>query len=75
MNIEYTAQIWKEGDQYIAHTMPLDVAPTPKRARNALDEATRLFIETASEMGTLETVLQECGYNCQDGLWKQQLRR
>ena len=65
MNIEYTAQIWKEGDQYIAHAIPLDVAssgPTPERARNALDEATRLFIETASEMGTLEMILQECGY-------------
>ena len=25
MNIEYTVQIWQEGDQFIAHAMPLDV--------------------------------------------------
>ena len=25
MNIEYTAHIWREGDQFIAHAIPLDV--------------------------------------------------
>lgn len=23
--IEYTVQVWEEGDQFIAHAMPLDV--------------------------------------------------
>jgi predicted RNase H-like HicB family nuclease len=72
MNLEYTAQIWKEGDQFIAHAMPLDVmssGPTVEAAREALDEAVDLFLETAAEVGTLEEVLQECGFNLQEGRW------
>ena len=65
MSIDYTVQIWREGRQYIAHAMPLDVVssgPTPDQARAALDEAVRLFLETAEEKGTLEQVLEESGY-------------
>lgn len=60
MNIEYTVQIWKEGKQFIAHAMPLDVmssGQTTDEAGKALDEAVHLFLATAAEMGTLEEVL------------------
>ena len=56
MKIDYTVQIWREGKQYIAHAMPLDVASagkTPEAARQALDEAVRLFLATAAEHGTI----------------------
>ena len=69
MNIEYTVQIWKEGNQYIAHAMPLDVmssGKTPEEAKNALKEAIDLFIATAKEMGTLNDILEECGYRRKD---------
>jgi predicted RNase H-like HicB family nuclease len=72
MNIEYSAQIWKEGNQYIAHAMPLDVmsaGPSPEEARNALDEAVHLFLVTAADMGTLEDVLQESGYELRQEGW------
>ena len=49
----YDPCIWKEGDQFIAHAMPLDVAssgPTPETARQAVDEAVRLFLATAAEL-------------------------
>jgi predicted RNase H-like HicB family nuclease len=62
MQIEFTVQTWLEGDQFIAHAMPLDVAsagPTPATARAALDEAVRLFLRTAEEQGTLTEVLEE----------------
>jgi len=65
MRIEFTAQIWQEGSQFIAHAMPLDVAsagPTAGEARQALDEAVDLFLRTAAEHGTLEQVLEESGY-------------
>ena len=65
MNIEYTVQIWKEGNQYIAHAMPLDVMSsgiTPEEAKRAVKEAVDLFIATAKEMGTLNDILEECGY-------------
>jgi len=72
VNVDYTVQIWKEGHQYVAHAMPLDVmstGPTPDAARKALDEAVHLFLMTAVDMGTLDDLLQEAGYELQDGNW------
>lgn len=65
MKLSYTVQLWQEGDQFVAHAMPLDVASsgsTPAKARKALKEAVTLFLETAKEEGTLEQVLEETGY-------------
>ena len=65
MQIDFTVHIWKEGTQFIAHAMPLDIAssaPTPEAARHALDEAVKLFIDTAAEHGSLVDVLEEAGY-------------
>jgi hypothetical protein len=72
LNIEYSAQIWKQGNQYIAHEMPLDVmsaGPSPREARKALDEAVHLFLVTAAGMGTLEEIFQESGYEFRQGGW------
>lgn len=72
MMIETTVQIWREGDQYIAHAMPIDVmssGPTEQSARAALDEALRLFLQTAADAGTLDDVLEECGYARKNGTW------
>jgi predicted RNase H-like HicB family nuclease len=69
MGIDYTVQIWREGGQFIAHAMPLDVAssgPTPQAARLALKEAVDLFLKAAEQHGTLTDVLEEAGY-VQDG--------
>ena len=66
MKLDYTVQVWQEGGQFIAHAMPLDLAsagPTPEAARQAVDEAVRLFLVTAAEHGTLAEVLEEAGYH------------
>jgi predicted RNase H-like HicB family nuclease len=73
MNIDYTVQIWREGEQFVAHAMPLDVmsaGATPEDARHALDEAVGLFLKTASDMGTFEQVLEEVGYVFQGDSWE-----
>ncbi|MEW6238900.1 MAG: hypothetical protein AB1656_26245 [Candidatus Omnitrophota bacterium] len=70
--IEFTMQIWREGVQFIAHAMPLDVmssGKTPEDAKKALDEAVSLFLRTAEEMGTLTDVLLESGYKWENGQW------
>ena len=57
---EHTVQIWKEGEQFVAHALPLDVmssGPTVDDARKALDDAVRVFLLTAQDMGTVEEVL------------------
>ena len=72
MNIEYTVQIWSEGDQFVAHAMPLDVmscGQTPEEARAALDEAVRLFLTTAADQGSLGEILYEAGYELRGGQW------
>ncbi len=64
-------QIWQEGDQFVAHAMPLDVmsaGETVEDARSALVEAVDLFLTTATEMGTLSEVLEESGYEFQQDL-------
>ena len=72
IGIEYPVQVWKEGNQYIAHAMPLDVMsarPSAEEARKALDEAVHLFLITAVDMGALEDVLQESGYELRQAGW------
>ena len=72
MHIEYTVHIWKEGNQFVAHAMPLDVMSsgrTPDEARAALDEAVRLFLATAADQGSLKDILHEAGYEERDGGW------
>ncbi len=72
--MEYNAEIWKEGTQYVAHATPLDVASsgeTPEAARQALDEAVRLFLRSAADHGTLEEVLEGAGYErAAGGCWQ-----
>ena len=73
MKLDYTVQVWKEGKQFIAHAMPIDVAssgPTPEAARQAVDEAVRLFLATAADHGTLEEVLQDAGYQRVRRAWQ-----
>ena len=73
MRIDYTVQVWQEGNQYIAHAMPLDVASsgnTPEAARQAVDEAVRLFLATAADHGTLKEVLQDAGYRLAAKVWR-----
>jgi predicted RNase H-like HicB family nuclease len=72
MDIDYTVQIWREGGQFIAHAMPLDVASsgaTPPAARTALEEAVKLFIQTAEQHGTLTEVLEDAGYEYDGARW------
>jgi len=73
MRIDYTVQIWKEGTQFVAHAMPIDMVSagaTPNQAREALEEAVHLFLSTAQGMGTLAEVLEECSYKLRDGVWE-----
>jgi hypothetical protein len=72
MHVDLTVHIWKEGNQYVAHAMPLDVmssGSSQEAAREALDEAVRAFLLTAADAGTLEEVLEECGYERRGDAW------
>lgn len=65
--------IWQEGNQFIAHAMPLEVMSSglsPEATRKALDEAVKVFLLTLEDLGTTAEILQECGYRLVQGSWK-----
>jgi len=74
MNIEVTVRLWhdKETGEFIAHAIPIDVmsfGKTPDEAKSMLRDAINGFVETARMTGTLEDVLEECGYERRGGDW------
>lgn len=72
MNLGFTVRILKEGDTFIAHVPELDVSScgdTEADARRNIADAVRGFLETASEQGTLNDILQEAGYRLENGRW------
>ncbi len=72
MNLDLTVYVTREGRHYVAHAMPLGVVssgPTPEAAREAVYEAVQAFLLTAADSGTLEEVLEECGYERQGNRW------
>ena len=72
VRLDLTINVWREGNHFIAHALPLDVmssGATPQAAREAVDEAVRCFAKTAADAGTLEEILEECGYKQHDGQW------
>ena len=72
MEIEFTIQIWRAGDRYMAHVMPLDVmsgGETIETARTAAEEAVRNELRTARMQGKLIDYLQDHGYSWAAGAW------
>lgn len=74
MNIRLflTSKIWKEGKHYLAYNPELDVASqgkTPENAQEMLKDAISLFIETAKDMGTLNSILAEAGFVKKEKRW------
>jgi predicted RNase H-like HicB family nuclease len=65
MEIQFTTRIFKEGNTWVAHALELDVCScggTKEKAVKRLQEAVKLFLEGAEEMGTVDQILQEAGY-------------
>ncbi len=65
LQIQYDGIIFKEGHTYVSYCPELDVSSCGNNideARNNLKMAVDLFIEEAKNMGTLEDILNEAGY-------------
>jgi len=63
--IPFDSVIFKEGNTFVAYCRELDVSScgdTIEEARQNLKTATRLFVEEARKMGTLDDILREAGY-------------
>ncbi len=72
-DISFTVHVFKEGDVYVAYVPELDVSScgdTPEEARKNIQEAAQAFLETSQEMGTLNEVLEEAGYELEGETWR-----
>lgn len=66
MIINFTTQVWKEGDKYVSYAPEFDVSSCGEsiaEAKRNVMEAVECLIETAQEMGTLEEILEEAGFS------------
>ena len=63
--IQFTVRVWRENGTYVAHTPELDVSScgdSVGKAKSRLREAVSLFLEGAAQMGTLQDILAEAGF-------------
>ena len=66
MNIRFTTRTFKEGRNFVAHAIDLDVSScggTKEKALESLKKAVTLFLEEAEKLGTLSQLLGESGYS------------
>ena len=72
-DISFTVHLFKEGEVYVAYVPELDVSScgdTPEEARKNIQEAAQAFLETSQEMGNLNQVLEEAGYELEGETWR-----
>jgi predicted RNase H-like HicB family nuclease len=70
IHIPYTSQLFEEDGQIVAVCPELNVSSysdTSEKALMALQEVVALFLEECQQMGTLEIVLKEAGYQFDPG--------
>jgi len=75
MKLAFEAEVFKEGDDFVAHAKAFDVSScgqSPDEALKSLLEAISLFFETTQEMGTFEQVLVESGYSLKGDEWSRE---
>jgi len=68
IQIQFTGEIWQEGQKYISYAPQLHVAScgrTQEEAKAKLIEAVEGFVEVSREMGTLNEILAESGFTKQ----------
>ena len=73
-NLSFTVHLFREGDSYVAYVPELDLSScgeTPEKARtNIQQDAVRGFLEVSEDKGTLGEILEEAGYQQENGEWK-----
>jgi predicted RNase H-like HicB family nuclease len=69
----FDVDIFKEGESYVAYVPALDVSScgaTDDEARRNIRDAVRGFLASTADMGTLDEILQEAGYERDGDKWR-----
>jgi predicted RNase H-like HicB family nuclease len=70
MKLRLTEELWKEGNMFVSYCPELDIAScgeTLEQAKKNLGEVILINLEEAQEIGTLENLLQEAGFDENQG--------
>ena len=71
--LPFSIHLFQEGQLYIAYVPELDLSScgnTPEEARRNIHDAIEGFLETSQELGTLEEILEEAGFQLKKGSWR-----
>ena len=72
MKLKLTEELWKEGNMYVSYCPELDIAScgeTMEQAKKNLGEVISINLEEAQKIGTLENLLQEAGFDENQGIF------
>src|SRR5438132_13703983 len=72
-DFSFDVHIFKEGDAYVAYVPALDVSScgaTDDEARQNIRDAVHGFLESSANLGTLDEILQEAGYEREGDKWR-----
>jgi hypothetical protein len=69
----FDTHIFKEGETYVAYVLSLDVSScgaTDEVARQNIRDAVRGFLAASADLGTLDEILREAGYEPEGEGWR-----
>ena len=72
-DFSFDAHIFKEGDTYVAYVPALDLSScgaTDDEARRNIRDAVRGFLAASADLGTLDEILAESGYEPEGEGWR-----
>ncbi|MBA4392380.1 MAG: hypothetical protein C0407_02390 [Desulfobacca sp.] len=72
MKLKLTEELWKEGNMFVSYCPELDIAScgeTMEQAKKNLGEVILINLEEAKKIGTLEILLQEAGFDENQGFF------
>jgi len=72
-DIAYTVHTFKEGGTYVAYVPELDISScgaTNDEARRNIRDAVQGFLETSTDIGSIDWILEEAGYMRKGGSWQ-----
>ncbi len=73
IKVKYRAEIFADDGCFVGYCRELDVSSfgdTVDDARRSLQEAVELFLEGCEELGTLDDILAETGFDKVGDTWK-----
>jgi predicted RNase H-like HicB family nuclease len=72
-DFSFDTHIFKEGETYVAYVPSLDLSScgsTDEEARRNIRDAVRGFIAASADLGTLDEILAEAGYQPEGDGWR-----